>query len=265
MSNILNNRIIVTGGSRGIGKVLVRALAEQGAAVISADLDDLAGVPAVLRHVADGLNVKFFKTDVSQMSQIKNLVSYAKEKLGGIDTIINNARPRVAASDPENFLSGWDACMDIFLKGSAYLVNESLPHLKESENPSIINMSSTNAHLICSQPLSYHVAKSGIEQMTRYFAYFLGKYSIRANSISPGIVDLYDENRPTLTLDPLNMSATQKSVPLRRACSPVEVGDAVSFLISPGAKYITGENIRIDGGLSIGDQFHTAREALRGI
>ena len=125
---------------------------------------------------------------------------------------------------------------------------------------SIVNIGSTNAFFVSHQPLAYHVAKAGLIQLTRYLACEFGSDGIRVNCICPGLVDIYDNNKP-LTSDPANKAITELSVPLRRAAFAEEIAEAVLFLCS--SAYITGQVLTLDGGISLNDHFHLVRKAFQ--
>jgi NAD(P)-dependent dehydrogenase (short-subunit alcohol dehydrogenase family) len=132
----------------------------------------------------------------------------------------------------------------------------------ESGGGSVLNMGSTNAFFISHQPVAYHVAKAGLLHLTRYLAHEFAPHGIRVNCICPGLVDLYDDNRP-LTGNPLNREVTELAVPLRRASTGADIAEAALFLCADSAACITGEVLTIDGGLGLADHFHLARKMLR--
>lgn len=246
---------IVTGGAHGIGWGIAKALAGAGAKVTIADVNEELGSAA-----AKKIDCRFQHTDLCQAQSIQTLVEKTAALEKSIDIIVNNARPRLPKAAVENLQNGWDLGMDVLLKAPMLLIDFSLPFLKKSTGASIINISSTNAHVIAPQPAVYHVAKSGLSHLTKFLAHHLGSFGIRANLLSPGLVDVFDDNRP-LTSDPLNRTIVETVVPLQRACLVEEVGDAAIFLASEAARYITGQEIVLDGGVTSGDQFHVAKRA----
>jgi 3-oxoacyl-[acyl-carrier protein] reductase len=109
--------------------------------------------------------------------------------------------------------------------------------------------------------VSYHVAKAGLVQLTRYLAVEFGPHNIRVNAICPGLVDIPDRGQP-LTADPVNRAVTETIVPLGRATSPEEIAELAVFLCTDAAAYMTGQVLMLDGGETLIDQFYAARKAF---
>jgi len=253
---------LITGAAHGIGRIMAKMFAEKRVSVIVADIQEEQG-EAVAAAVRDqGLQALFVKADLCQESDIKAMVDFAVESFGRLDIVIHSARPRLRRLPYAESLEEWDLAMDVFLKAPALMAKYALPHLRKSGGGNIINISSVNAAFIAShQPAAYHVAKAGLEQLTRYLAVEFGPQAIRVNAICLGLVDLYDENKP-LTGDPVNKAVTELVVPLKRAASAEEIAEVALFLCTDAAAYITGHVLRVDGGEMLGDHFHVARKAL---
>lgn len=254
---------ILTGGAQGIGKGIATSLVQQGANVVIGDIDDAKSLELISLL---GNSAAYKRTDLSQESDIESLVSFATGRFGNIDFVINNARPKLprsTADSPmqESFMNGWDVGMDVLLKAPCLLIKYALPFLGRATAPAVVNIASTNGLFIAPQPLIYHVAKAGLIQMTRYAAYVLGPQGIRVNCVAPGLVDIFDQNRP-LTVFPANKKTVEIAVPLRRAAVVEDVAASVLFLCSNASSYVNGHVLFVDGGITLGDQFHVARTAL---
>ena len=253
-----NKVVIVTGGVHGIGKVMSTIFAKNGMKVVLSDINEEQG-----QTLEEDINKKcgeafFVKTDLREECDIIALVDTVTEKFGGLDFVVNNARPKLMAKNFNSCFEEWDIGMDVLLKAPALLAKHAAPYLEQSDSGSIVNIGSTNSMFIAPISAVYHVAKAGLNQLTQYLACDLGSKSIRVNTVSPGLVDLYDEGIP-LTKDSVNKFVMEMAVPLKRACSAEEIAQAVLFLFSTNAAYITGQNIVLDGGITTKDQFHLAR------
>lgn len=255
---------LVTGGAQGIGRGIVRAFVQAGARVVIADLFPEKAEDLVKEHPGQ---VRAVKTDLSKAEDISNLLERTQEAFGRLDFVVNNARPKLErtpqpAPVDQTLLDGWTTGIDVLLKAPALVVKSALPLLRKSETPSVVNIVSTNALFIAPQPMVYHVAKAGLIQMTRYLAYVLGPERIRVNSLGPGIVDVMDTPRP-LTTVPVNKATADIAVPLKRAATVEDIAQSVLYFCSPASAYVTGQTLLLDGGITLGDQFHVTRQALQ--
>ena len=253
---------VITGAAHGIGKLIANVMATAGADVVIVDYNEDLGIKTAQELQDEGKSVHFIRTDLRNEQNIQDMVKNAATHFGGVDIVINNARPHLTKYDFAECLEEWDLTMQVLLKAPALVSKCAIPYLANSEYGSIINISSTNASSISQQPATYHIAKAGLVQLTRYLAYNLGPQNIRVNAISPALVDLYDENRP-LTSNPEKRQITESIVPLRRAATGENIADLVVFLSSKAASYITGEVITIDGGYTLGDPFHNSTQVLK--
>ena len=253
---------LITGAAQGIGKGIAEVFAHEGAVVVIADLQEEKGQAA-----ADSLDGQgaFIHTDLRQDSDIEQMIAFTVEKYGALDILINNATPpKGLTSSFEEMVEDWDTPMDLLLR--AYMVTAKFahPYMQRTNGGSIVNMGSTLAFSIAEQQsCAYHVAKAGITQLTRYLAWELGNDGIQVNCICPALVDRSD--RPSLTNDPTNQSVVDITVPLKRAGNYKDIAYTSLFLCSDEAKYLTGQSIILDGGLTLGSQFEVARAAYKKI
>jgi NAD(P)-dependent dehydrogenase (short-subunit alcohol dehydrogenase family) len=252
---------IITGGAHGIGKAIAKSLSASNYIVIIADIDNDKGIKVVDEVNSAGGNALFIKTDLCSENDILNLVNITIETFGGLDIVINSARPLLKIVPFIESFDEWDYAINVLLKAPALLAKYSYNHLKKSSNGCIINIGSTNENYISHQPVSYHVAKAGLVHLTHYLAREFGVNNIRVNTISPGLVDIHEDGRP-LTGKPMNKEIVDITVPLKRAASPQEIAYLVLFLCSKEASYITGQTITIDGGITLNDHFHIARQVF---
>ena len=259
--NMRGKVALVTGAARGIGRIIAKELAKADLKVIVNDIEEEAGKSTVEDILAVGHEGFFIKGDLRREDSIKALVETGVQHFGQLDIVINNARPDLRILPFEESFSEWDLAMDVLLKAPALLAKYAVAELRNVGGGSIINIGSTNAFFVSHQPLAYHVAKAGLIQLTRYLACEFGSEGVRVNCVCPGLVDIYDNNKP-LTSDPTNKAIAEFSVPLKRAAFAEEIAEAVLFLCSDSSAYITGQVLTIDGGITLNDHFHLARKGF---
>ncbi len=254
--------VIVTGGASGIGAEAVRLFADEGAVVYSADIDD-AGAEAVAEG-CDG-EVRVMRCDVTKPGDLELLMNRAKEETGGIDTLVNNAGAGGArASIAEIGADEWDATMNLLLRSVALGIRYAVPWMKERASArtggaSIVNISSVAAVGPGYAPTAYSVAKAGVLHLTKCAAADLAQYGIRVNAVQPGFINT---NIFTASLGIAgemqriaNQAIAQKSAhaqPVARGGQPRDIAEAVAFLASEAAGFVTGTSLLVDGGLTIG-------------
>lgn len=178
-------RVIVTAGASGIGLETARAFIEEGAKVAICDVD--AEAVAALAESDPAINAAL--ADVSDRPVIAGFIAEAAERLGGLDCLVNNAGiagPTAAVEDVDP--GDWDRCIDVCLTGQFNCVQAALPHLRESDNASIINLSSAAGRLGFAMRTPYAAAKWGVIGFTKSLAVELGPEGIRCNAILPGLV-----------------------------------------------------------------------------
>lgn len=253
---------IITGAAQGIGAGIARRLAAEGVLITVADIQEDKG-----KALADELGSRdktamFVKTDVSREDELAQLVETAVASFGSLDIIVNSAAPpRNASISLGDSLASWDAEQALLLRSHLMIADKALPHLAASGHGCIIGIASVLAWAVGEQTCTYHVAKAGLVQATRYLAAHFGPEGVRVNCVCPGIVDR-DEG-PRLTDDPINRAVAQVAVPLGRAGLAVDVANAVAFLCSDQAAYITGHSLVVDGGLTLGEPFSIGRQSFR--
>jgi len=253
---------IITGAAQGIGRVIARVFAEESASVVIADIQEGPGQAAAQDIRDAGQHALFIKTDLRREKDIEAMIDSTTDNFGRLDIVINNARPQLPQVPFAESLEYWDLAMDVILKAPALIAKHALPRLLKSGGGSIVNIASVNAFFVTSyQSVAYHVAKAGLLQLTRYLAVESGPQNIRVNAICPGLVDLYDKDKP-LTADPVNKSVAELVVPLKRAASAAEIAEVALFLCTDAAAYITGHVLAVDGGEMLGDHFYVARKAF---
>jgi NAD(P)-dependent dehydrogenase (short-subunit alcohol dehydrogenase family) len=233
---------IVTGGSQGIGEACARRFAREGAQVVIADVADAPG-----QALAAELGALYVHCDVGDKAQVDALVAATLRAHGRIDVLVNNAGIFKAADFLEVTEADFDAVLRVNLKGSFLLGQAVAREMAKAGKGSIVNMSSVNAVLTIPTIASYNVSKGGINQLTRVMALALADKGIRVNAVAPGTIATELAAKAVLTSEEAKARILSRT-PMKRLGEPSEVADAVAYLASDAASYVTGEIVVVDGG-----------------
>ncbi|MDA8520931.1 SDR family NAD(P)-dependent oxidoreductase [Acidovorax sp. NCPPB 4044] len=234
---------IVTGGAQGIGEACARRFAREGARVVIADVDDARG-EALASELPGSIYVR---CDVGDKAQVDALVQRTLAAHGRIDVLVNNAGIFRAADFLEITEDDFDAVLRVNLKG-AFLVGQAVARaMAAAGSGAIVNMSSVNGVLAIPTIASYNVSKGGINQLTRAMALSLADRGVRVNAVAPGTIATELAARAVLTSDDARARILGRT-PMKRLGEPSEVADAVAWLASDAASYVTGEIVVVDGG-----------------
>lgn len=249
---------VVTGGAGGIGREVALALAGDGAQVMVADIDE-AGAARVAEEIEVGGGVgAAVCVDLGDEAAVIAMVGVTVDRFGGIDILDNNAALTAAdvlARDTtvtEMDVEVWDQMMSVNLRSQMLTCKHVVPHMVERGGGAIVNMSSGAALNGDLTRTAYSVSKAGIATFTKYVATQFGRQGIRANTIVPGLI-LTDPVRAQVP--PAMLEAYARSLLTSCVGEPRDIAHLVSFLVSEESRYITGQSICIDGGMSA----HSAR------
>ena len=253
---------LITGGGTGIGRGISLALARHGADIVlvSRKLANMEPTADAIRGL--GRSVLALEADVRDREAIDRAVGRALEELGRIDHLINNAAGNFLAPASELSENGWRAVVDIVLNGTFNVSQAIYPVLRDGGGGSIVNI--TTRYVATGAPFMAHsgAAKAGVLNLTRSLAVEWGGDGIRVNAVAPGLVaDTEGARRLVETIDLVEDYRLQ--VPLGRLATADEVADAVLFLCSPAATYITGVELAVDGGAALGGHFKAAAEKIK--
>jgi 3-oxoacyl-[acyl-carrier-protein] reductase len=236
---VLKGRIaLVTGGSRGIGKEVVLKFAENGATVISGDL-----IEPDYSHE----NVSHVKLNVTDRENIKEVAAQLKEKYGKLDILVNNAGITRDSLLQRMKEEDWDLVVDINLKGVYNVMQGLVSLLLKSESASVINMASVVGLDGNAGQTNYSATKGGVIAMAKSWAKEFGRKKLRANAIAPGFI----KTDMTHVLPEKVVESVLENTPLRSMGEASDVADTALFLASDMSKFITGQVIRVDGGLNL--------------
>ena len=233
---------IVTGGSQGIGEACVRRFAREGAQVVIADISDGPG-----QALATELGALYVHCDVGDKVQVDAVVARTTQVHGRIDVLVNNAGIFKAGNFLDISEADFDAVLRVNLKG-AFLMGQAVAReMAKAGSGAIVNMSSVNAVLAIPTIASYNVSKGGINQLTRVMALALVDQGIRVNAVAPGTIATELAAKAVLTSEEAKARILSRT-PMKRLGTPAEVADAVAWLASDAASYVTGEIVVVDGG-----------------
>src|SRR3990167_4123586 len=248
LMNLGGKTAIVTGGAMGIGLGIVSRLAEAGANVLIADLDEKEGEKS-----ADGKHIKFLKTDVSKEEDVKKMVEVAVKEFGGLDIVVNNAgiypQKHVSEMTKEDF----DKVMSVNLRSVFLCTREaSKQMISQGRGGEIINIPSIAAlHPSMIGLAHYDASKHGVWGFTKNSALELAEHKIWVNAIAPGGIATpgVAKMSPSGGDVKKNIEAFMAKIPMRRMGEPDDIGKVALFLASDLASYMTGSQIVVDGGV----------------
>jgi 3-oxoacyl-[acyl-carrier protein] reductase len=249
MTQELTGRVaIVTGAGRNIGRGIALALADGGAAVVVNARSNLKEAEAVAGEIErSGGKALAVTADVADAEAVRTMVAAAAGKFGSIDILVNNAAVRVEQAFEGMTLAQWRAVTSIILDGAFNCVQACLPHLKRSGAGVIVNIGGLSAHTGAAGRAHVVTAKAGVVGFTRALAHELADAGIRVNTVTPGIMAA---PRPAGQPEPQHHARVQALV--GRRGQPDDIAAAVRFLCGPGAGFITGQNIQVNGGMFLG-------------
>ena len=241
---------LVTGGSRGIGRAIVELLACRDYRVMFTYLRNKAQADDVVAAVAAaGGEARAMRADAADADVAADVVRSVIGAWGRIDVLVNNAGthlPGVTIADTP--AAEWDRIIRTNLYGPFHLVQAALPYMREQGGGNIVNISSNVTQRFPAGYGAYTISKSALDTMTRILSKEEGPNGIRINAVAPGPIRTDMLAEALAGLDSDKARAFTASVPLRRAGEPAEIAEAVGFLISDAASYMTGQIVYVNGG-----------------
>jgi NAD(P)-dependent dehydrogenase (short-subunit alcohol dehydrogenase family) len=239
--------VLVTGGASGIGRATVERLLADGWSVVAADLN-AAGGARLMDELGAGGRLAFVQGDVSSEDDVAAAVDTAVTQFGGLQGLVNNAGIGGAFGPvTEIEVADWDATFAVLVRGVFLGIKHAARVMRRQGSGSIVNVASVAGRFGDVGPQPYSIAKASVIHMARVFGTELGPDGIRVNTVSPGAV-----------ATPLNPAATagrigtllESTQPLQETGQPEHLADVIAFLLSDAARFVTGQDIAVDGGLS---------------
>jgi NAD(P)-dependent dehydrogenase (short-subunit alcohol dehydrogenase family) len=242
---------LVTGAAAGMGLATAQAFAEAGAAIVLADVNEDAVKAAAEKLVAAGHKALAVRCDVSDDAQVAAMVDCTVAKFGRLDAAFNNAgvMARIAPTG-ESTREDWDRVIGINLRGVWSCMKHELRQMERQGSGAIVNNASVGA-LTGNPGISFYIAsKHGVIGLTRTAALEYIKRGIRVNAVNPGLIDTQIA-RDVVSGDEHAYAEIAKNVPIGRAGRPEEIASVVLWLCSPGASYVVGHGLTVDGGMTV--------------
>jgi len=247
---VLDGKVaIVTGGSSGIGKAIVKTYLDHGAKVAIVDVDEETLQETEEELTKSKEKILLVKADITKVEDVKKAVDETVKKWKKIDVLVNNAGVGTISSLIEMTEEEWDYVLDINLKGMFLFTREVAKVMIEQKEGCIINLSSINEEIPLAGEIHYCVSKGGVKMLTRTVALELAPYNIRVNAIAPGMTEtaLTEE----ILVIPELKNAVLHQIPLGRIAKPEDIAKVAVFLASHYASWVTGTTICVDGGMHL--------------
>jgi 3-oxoacyl-[acyl-carrier protein] reductase len=244
--------VIISGAGIGIGRATALAFAKDGYRVCVTDILEAEGNQVVEDIKAAGGEAYFRRLDVRKSDEVDTIVQEIDKKYGGADVVVANAGiahkvPLAQMTDEK-----WDLTFEIDLKGAFRMARAAAPRMRERGKGAIVAVSSISGISYgWAEHVHYSAAKAGILGLVRGLAAELGGDGIRVNGVAPGFIRTAQSLSEEHSMGKAILEAQTPSIPLRRIGEPDEVADVILFLASKGARYVTGQTLLVDGGLTI--------------
>jgi dihydroanticapsin dehydrogenase len=252
MSRFDGKVAIVTGGGSGIGRATSLRFAEEGALVVVAEIDEKRGQTVADEIRASGKKAIFVRTDVADESSVRAAVSRAASEFGRIDILVNSAAVFVLKGIDAT-VDEWRKVLEVNVMGSALMAKHVVPHLRKAGGGAIVNLGSISSFIAQPQFVTYNTSKTAILGLTRCLALDFAPDNIRVNAVCPGsvwtpiVIELAAQ-------DGMDRKAADASPQwggahmIKRIADPREIANAILFLASSDASFVTAESLMVDGG-----------------
>ena len=255
MPRLTDHVAIVTGGAQGIGGATARRLAEEGAKVLIVDVDQKTAEQNIATIQAAGGVADFMAGDVGEHATIKAMVARAVELWGKLTILVNNAYntaggASAAGSAVEVSEETWDRGMALLVKSIYLGAKYAVPEMEKAGGGSIVNLSSVHGFLMAERSLVYEAGKAAVIGVTKQMACDFGPIGIRVNAVCPGHI-VTEKIGANWARNPGALRFMEQQYPVRRTGKPVDIANAIVFLCSDEASFVTGHALVVDGGLTI--------------
>jgi NAD(P)-dependent dehydrogenase (short-subunit alcohol dehydrogenase family) len=245
--------IVITGAGRGLGATTAEVCVREGAKVVVADIMEEWGAKVVDGIKSKGGEAAFIKVDVTDPKQVENMIKFAVDTFGKLDGIVNNAATIVVKKAGLQSPEEWKKVIDVNLNGVFYGCKYAINQFeRQGTGGSIVNIGSISAVVGMPEQPGYCASKGGVLQLTRQIAIDYAKQNIRCNTVGPGSIEgefvrIYIEGQ-------VNPTEAEKALysghPMGRIADPVEIANAIVYMLSDKSSFTTGANLQVDGGYS---------------
>ncbi len=248
-----NKVAVVTGAAKGIGEAAARKLAGAGASVAVLDMDETAGKTTAEAISKSGASCEFFACDVSSSAQVQSAINRVVERFGGIEILVSNAGIQDYGDVVSTSEELWDKVLGINLKGCFLVSKYCVPHMLKKGSGAIVVVGSVQSMSAIGGSAAYVTAKHGLLGLVRAMALDYAQKGIRVNCVCPGAIDT-PMLRWAASLDPNPQKVIEtcdRMHAMGRIGKPEEVADAIAYLASNAASFITGAALLVDGGMLV--------------
>ena len=248
MDNRLQDKVaVVTGAASGIGQATAVRFAEEGASIVVADINEAAGEETLQKIERAGGTAAFIAVDVAEAEQVAQSVEKAESRFGRLEILVNSAATLINTPLLQDTAEAdWDRMMEVNLRGTFLCCKYAIPAILKAGKGAIVNLAAMSAFRGPTPSIPYEVAKAGVVHLTKASAYQYTPLGIRINCIAPGNVET-----PLLkqgTGDAESWARRQEAQPMKRFGTPEELANAILFVASDEASWISGVTIIVDGG-----------------
>jgi NAD(P)-dependent dehydrogenase (short-subunit alcohol dehydrogenase family) len=241
--------VLITGALTGIGRAAATTFAREGARLVISGRRDDAGRSLASQLRLLGTEAEYVRADVRQDEDVRSLVEFAIDRYGSLDMAVNSAGTEgIPGLTLEQTAENYAGTFEVNVLGVMLSLKHELSVMTRQRRGSIVNLSSTMGHKAAAGMSIYTASKHAVEGLTKAAALEAAAFGVRVNAIAPGPTET--ETLGRLTADPDRRSAMVASVPLRRVGTPEEIANAIVFLASDKASFITGQVLSVDGGKS---------------